>query len=171
MIAAGGVPNWPHWSHGSDLIYYVTEYRLFQIRPDGSGRAPVGDHWSPPLSNAQVVRTSPDGKTLFLLRGERLFRRSATAEGAEELIEPNLLSLSISATPTTLYYVRREDKALYGLSFAGGPPRKSGILHPLGEASGNPYSIMFTVSPDDKKIVWTVGDSQEVDLELIADFR
>jgi len=171
VIAAGGVPNWPHWSHGSGLIYYVTEYRLFQIRPDGSGRAPVGDHWSPPLSNAQVVRTSPDGKTLFLLRGERLFRRPVTAEAAEELIEPNLLSLSISVTPTTLYYLRREDKALYGLSFAGGPPRKCGILHPFGEDGGNPGSAMFTVSPDDKWIVWTVGNSPEIDLELIADFR
>jgi hypothetical protein len=116
---------------------------------------------------AQVVRSSPDGKTLFLSRTAGLFRRPATAEGAEELIEPNLLSFSISATPTTLYYLRREDKALYGLSFAGGPPRKIGILHPFDEGS----SVMFTVSPDDKRIVWTVGDSQEIDLELIADFR
>jgi len=165
VIATGRVPAWPHWSRGSGLIYYVSEGRLFQIRPDGSGRAPVGDH------GAQVVRTSPDGKTLFLSRSEGLFRRPATAEGAEELIEPNLLSLSISATSTTLYYLRREDKALYGLSYAGGPPRKIGILHPLDESSAHPHPVTFTVSPDDKRIVWTVGDSLEVDLELVTDFR
>ena len=135
VIAAGDVPIWPHWSHGSGLIYYVVAQRLFQIRPDGIGRAPVGDHGSQPLSNSQVVRTSPDGKTLFISRGLGLFRRPAAAEGVEELIEPNLLSLSVSATPTTLYYLRREDKALYGLSFAGGPPRKIGILHPFDEGS------------------------------------
>jgi hypothetical protein len=168
VIAAGGVPSWPHWSQGSGLIYYAAARRLFQIRPDGSGRAPVGDHWYP---LAQVVRSSPDGKTLFLSRTAGLFRRPATAEGAEELIEPNLLSFSISATPTTLYYLRWEDKALYGLSFAGGPPSKIGILHPFDESSKRFYSVMFTVSPDDKRIVWTVGDSEEVDLELIADFH
>lgn len=169
VIAKGGVPGWPHWSRGSGLIYYVSESRLFQIRPDGGGHGSVGG--SQLLSTARVVRSSPDGKTLFVGRAEGLFRRSASADGAEELIDPNLLSLSISATSTTLYYLRREDKALYGLSFAGGPPRKLGILRPFDEGSGTSYWVMFTVSPDDKRIVWTVGDSREVDLELIPDFR
>jgi Tol biopolymer transport system component len=169
VISAGGVPGWPHWSHGSGLIYYFTANRLFQIRPDGSGRAPVGDPRSQLHGLGELVRTSPDGKTLFLSRTDGLFRGPSSGEGAANLIEPNLLTLSISVTRTTLYYLRREDKALYGLSFAGGPPKRRGILHPFDGT--DPGSVTFTVSPDDRRIVWSVGNSRQIDLELISDFR
>jgi Tol biopolymer transport system component len=167
VIATGNsLPASPHWSHGNGLIYYTTAYRLFQIRPDGSGRAPVGDHGRAPSVAVSNSRTSPDGKTIFLTRLEGLFKRPATGEGEEELIEPKLSNFSLSATRTALYYLRRDDNALYALPFAGGAARRIGTLRGLAEFHSN-----FSVSPDDTEVVWTLGESREIDLEMVTDFR
>ena len=85
------------------------------------------------------------------------------------MIEPRLLAFSIATTRTSLYYFRRDDKALYALPFVGGAPKKIGTLLPFHE--GVESLAGFTVSPDDRRIVWTVGSSRDIDLELIADFR
>lgn len=157
-------PRHIYWYHARDWIY-GSGFHLSHFLPDGRGKTLVGRY-----KRAPIVRGSSDGKTLFIAREFDLVRKPVDG-GAEEMIEPKLLNRSIAVSNTALYYFRFEDRALYALPFAGGPARKIGALKGFETSRQFDLNGAFTVSPDDSRIVWTVSDVREVDLEMVPDFR
>jgi hypothetical protein len=71
---------------------------------------------------------------------------------------------SIAVTRKFLYFIRT-DMNLYALPLAGGPAEKIGSIPKLQGTGTGPWETRFTVSPDDSAIIWTLTESQEVDLE------
>ena len=156
-------PQEPHWSHGSNSIYYASKYRLLRIHPDGSGSHKVGEYRLEPY-----VQSSPDGKTLYLARYTTLYSQPADGGPEKELLT-DLRLMHLSTSRTALYYVRR-GKGLCALPFDGGPERAIGLLAGLDKARSI-QAANFAVSPDDSRIIWGIWDSQEFDLELVKGFR
>jgi Tol biopolymer transport system component len=166
IIKVGAAPIAPHWSHGSGFIYYPSGTWIFRVRPDGRDRTLM---FEMVRDESPILRTSPDGRFIYRAKKEGLFRRPAVPGADEELIQPNLSTPWIAATRTALYYVRREDSSLYALPFAGGSAQKIGFWR-TAEGRGGNLLYSFTVSPDDRTVVWSAGGGQDVDLEMVVDF-
>ena len=56
---------------------------------------------------------------------------------------------------------------LYALPLDGGPAEQIGSIPKLQGTGIGRWETQFTVSPDDAAIIWTLAESQEVDLEVL----
>ena len=70
-----------------------------------------------------------------------------------------------------IYFKLDSDASLYRLPLSGGPARRLG---PMPGVEGHPLTrgiVGFTVSPDDSEIIYSLSGEQEIDLQLIRDFK
>jgi hypothetical protein len=83
-----------------------------------------------------------------------------------------LLATSLTSTTAgSLYFVSGKDRALYRLPLDGGAATRIGVLPAFAKDVNLRLTIHgFTVSEDEKRIVWAEQDPQ-TDLEMIRDFR
>ena len=85
--------------------WHITGYRLVVIRPDGTGRRELGEGREPAWS--------PDSKTLYVRRGDGIYRVPLDQPGAAQLVPRTAGGLMPAVSPDgrLLAFVRREPLA------------------------------------------------------------
>ncbi len=90
--------------------------------------------------------------------------------GTPEVLTDGLMKQQFAMTKTAIYFVRTDEGTFHQFSFQTGAIKDLGIL--LGQNQKRAGIIVgLTVSPDDKKVIWAAGEGQQLDLELIRNFR
>jgi len=156
------------WSRKQDAIYYKSSSQVWQARPDGSEPRVLWEG-----STSQLAGESPDGRSLFIVQNpSRVLLRIPLAGGAAERREERFATLQTARTREWLYFVRESDRALCRMPLSGGGAKDCFGIPPAFAKDVNLRTTLFgfTVSPDDKRIVWAWQEPQ-IDLELIRDFR
>lgn len=158
----------PVWSADGSWIYYVSGTQLWRSRPDGSGGQMIQDG-----GRHTILGESPDGKYLYYTKPTKHFGlfRIPSLGGKEELLQEGLGFNFGSVTKLGVYFFRQEDAYLCRLPFDGGPVKQFAALSGPDKNSRLQKMAGFTVSPDDSTIIWAVEEPQQVDLEMIRNFR
>jgi hypothetical protein len=162
----GQYSNYGSWSRNSGLLYFSTPTHIWQVRPDGSDRRKVYEG-----TFLYLAAESPDGRFVYWNDyGSGLYRVSL-ASGLREQVHGLLAIPRTSVAGKSIYFVSNHDRALYKLSLDGGAVTRIGVLPAFARDVTLKLTIFgFTVSPDEKRIVWAEQDPQ-IDLEMIREFR
>ncbi|MBM3728439.1 MAG: hypothetical protein FJW40_23810 [Acidobacteria bacterium] len=155
------------WSEKRDLIYYKSSSQLWQARPDGTERRVLWEG-----NTLRLAGESSDGRSLFVVLNPFIsLLRIPLDGGAAERSEVRLASYHTAVTREWLYFVKDGDRELCRMPRAGGAPQCFGAPTAFEKSMDLHLTLFgFTVSPDDKQIVWSWQEPQ-IDLELIRDFR
>jgi len=156
----------PSWSPDGQWIYYWSGSQIWRTRPDGTGSNLVGEH------PAHFVRPGIlEGGRMYYTRSGQPFAlcRASVETGKEELLVDALATPFFSVTRKFVYFIKLTDRNLYALPVFGGPERRLGRL-PESEGIGR-IILGISVSPDDASIVWAITNGQQLDLQLVRDFR
>ena len=160
--------TYPVWSRDGKYVYYASGLQLMRSLPDG--REPLmlidGQSFVP-------AGESPDGKNLYfraISLLNQLFRIPREG-GKAEAVEEYLAGRTAAVTRSAVYFIKDKDQALYRLPFAGGPAQRVGVIPVPTDGTSIILSMLgFTVSPDDKRIIWATKEPQ-IDLELVREFQ
>jgi len=158
----------PTWSRRGEHLYYWSGLQVWRVRLDGRDGALIFDGRA-----AVIVGETPDGKTAYGLTDSQNFElfRVPSVGGAPQMLELDLAPRAVSLTNSGAYFLREQDATLYKLPFAGGPAVKAGTIPLPNDGASTALTIRgFTVSPDDKRVIWSTKDPQ-FDLELVRNFR
>lgn len=95
-------------------------------------------------------------------------KRLSVRDGKEETLT-EMSSPYFALTQNFLYFIRKGDRMLCSFPISGGKLKEHGIM-PVFEGVRR---IIFgmTVSPDDSTILWAVTGEQQLDLQMVPDFR
>jgi len=158
----------PVWSRDGQTILYVSEKKLLRVRLDGSDKRLI-DETSPHFS----VQESPDGKYIYFSRpgSPNDLCRMPAGGGAIEVLTNELASLHFAMTDSHLYTLSTHPRELRVVPLADGPAKS--LPPPAGtERIGNlRLGLGMTVSPDGGQLIWSIGNSAELDLEVVRNFR
>jgi Tol biopolymer transport system component len=155
------------WSQQPDTVYYSSSTQMWQARINGSGRRLLYDG-----ATNFLAAESLDGRYIhFSTTPDYDLLRVPTAGGTVERIGEAFADGQSSATPRSLYFLRVSDRALCRIPRAGGATECLGVIPALSKSGILRLTLFgFTVSPDEKRIVWAAQDPQ-IDLEMIREFR
>jgi Tol biopolymer transport system component len=156
----------PGWSPDGRWIYYWSDQQLWRTHPDGSGSARMGEY------SAHFVRQGIfEGENVYYTRASKPFAvcRTAIGTGKEEVLAEELATPFFAVTRKFVYFLKHPDFALHQMPLAGGPARPLGVI-PQPEGI-RPIVLGISVSPDDSSIVWAITNTQQLDLQLVRDFR
>jgi Tol biopolymer transport system component/tRNA A-37 threonylcarbamoyl transferase component Bud32 len=160
----------PTWSVDGRWIYYQKE------RPDGS------DIWRVPETGGAAERVTrnggfraleaADGNTLFFVRRDDespLFRQPVAGGPGRQVVDC-VLSRSVAVGPDGIYYVGCPagvpESPLYRLDVASGVSQRLGIVR-----TGHGFVPGMAVSPDGKRVLFSVTVDDSSDLLMIENFR
>ncbi len=163
----GGAVQDPVWSRDGKFLYYSTGSDIWRCRVDGTDRVKLVENVNIPIGE------SPDGESIYMLKGVRrhfALIRMPRNGGTPEVLTDGLMKQQFAMTKTAIYFVRTDEGTFHQFSFQTGAIKDLGIL--LGQNQKRAGVIAgLTVSPDDKKVIWAAGEGQQLDLELIRNFR
>jgi Tol biopolymer transport system component len=159
-------PSDPSWSHDGSEIYYWSGSELWRTRPDGSHASKVGEY------PAHFVRPNVQGGDhVYYARPSKPFAvwRTTLNNSKQEMLADGLLTPFFAVTKKFAYYIQQSDSVLCARPLAGGPVRRIG---PVRELTGMRRIVLgISVSPDDETVVFAVTGDQQLDLQLVRDFR
>ena len=157
------VPQHPVWSADGQSLYYSANQQFWRVDLARTGRRRLGVSGS-----IFSLVASPDGESLYYARAGRKFElcRLPLSGGAEQVLDGELALASLSLSSRFLYLVRN-DRRLYRLPLHGGAPENVGEVLGINMTGTGQWETRFAVSPNDSAIIWTVIESQEVDIEAL----
>jgi hypothetical protein len=158
----------PVWSRDGQSIFYESDGKLWRVRLDGSDKRLIdgsSKHFS--------VHESPDAKHIYFTRpgSPNELCRIPAAGGPTEVLDDRLASLQIAMTASAIYAVSAHPRALLAFPIAGGAPKRSAIPAGMENSNNLRLGLGMTVSPDDSRLIWTIGGAAELDLEIVRNFR
>jgi Tol biopolymer transport system component len=156
----------PFWSRDGQWIYYWSDSQLWRTRTDATGSVMLGEYpW-------QFIRPGiADGGHIYYTRSGKPFElcRAAVETHTEEVVAEELLTPFFAVTPKFVYFIKQAERSLFALPRTGGPLRRIGSMPQM---EGRHRLILgMSVSPDDASVVWAVTGEQQIDLQLVRDFR
>ena len=181
LPAAGGKPERiplaeryasnPFWSQDGEHIYYWAydapghPRALWRVRPGGGNPQFVGRY----PANFQQQSLSV-GKYIYYARNvfPYVLARIPLGGGEDEAVA-EMLSPYFAAAAGNIYYVRPADRVLCAKPISGGEPRQYEAMPVFRGPRG--LMLGIAVSPAADKVVWSVTGLQQLDLEMVTDFR
>ena len=120
-----------------------------------------------------IVGESPNGQYLYYTKPTKHFGlfRIPSRGGQEELLQEGLAFNFGSVTKLGIYFFSQENGYLCRRPFNGGPATQFAALPGHGKNASLQKMAGFTISPDDTTIIWAIEDPQQIDLEMIRNFR
>jgi len=158
-------PTYPSWSHDGRWIYYHTgtggTHYLFKVPSSGGEPVRVTRH------TGNSAKESPEGKTLFFVRDNRLWR--ITQGGREELV---------FSEPVDEFNYDVTSKVVFFIPPPGAPSRMS--IRFFNLETGQAGEVMrlekapclgLSVSADERFLLYSQYDQEGSDLMLIDNFN
>lgn len=151
------------WSADGSAIYYIASSHLWKVELSSSNRQairevpPVLLAHSEPAANYFYYATARNPYAVF---------RLPFSGGPESLVKDGLTLPAFTLTGNHLYYVG-PGKNIYRSDLKTGREQKLNHSEFDRVAYGNKWQVHFTVSPDDRTIVWTRPLPDEVDLHQL----
>jgi Tol biopolymer transport system component len=159
----------PSWSRDGRFLYFSSNRtgsdEIFRVPISGGEVTQVTDR------GGYVALESADGSTLFYTKiggsPSHLFSR-ALAGGAERQVMNDLVfSRAFDLRPDGVYYITRAADNEFFVKVFEFSSSKTRVITPL---HGEP-ELGLSVSPDGKRIVYTLFEEGEADLMLVENFR
>jgi hypothetical protein len=164
LTGDGADESWPVWSRDGQWVYYWSnragQGQVWRMRATGGPETQItrnGALWS---------NISPDGKDLYYLSGQGLWRVSATGEHEIKVADSD----TFVPGKNGVYYVDVAEGLLssFHLLFWDSTTQRT---RSLGVLPGPVRYENLEVSPDESTLLYNKYDRQGSELKLVDDFR
>jgi Tol biopolymer transport system component/DNA-binding winged helix-turn-helix (wHTH) protein len=165
FLTRGTVPSWSRDGH---WIYFSTfsqgrsaePVQIWKTTPDGRDRVQVTKN------GGAANQESPDGEWLYFLNDGELWRMPPDG-GSESLVVESVQGRCFAPVNDGVYYVPRSETGDYYVHFHDVDRRETRRVASLGT---NLY-LGFTISPDERTILYVRRFEPESDLMLVENYR
>jgi len=157
------------FSRDGKWIYFTSdrsgEAQIWKIPSEGGAALPVN------RMPGRVPYESPDGEVVYYLAGSepnRQLRRISIKDGEEKAVLPSVYAQNFAVVASGIYFIPSPDAAgrftIHYMNFA------TGKISPIAQIQKD-VMYGFSVSPDERTILYTQVDQEGSDLMLVENFR